>query len=39
MTTYTLAAYPTTYRGRRYRSRLEARWADFFDAVQWKPPT
>lgn len=27
---------PTLYRGRRYRSRLEARWACFFDLVGWK---
>jgi hypothetical protein len=27
---YTIAAIPTEYNGRRYRSRLEARWAAFF---------
>jgi hypothetical protein len=27
---------PTTYRGIRYRSRLEARWAAFFDAIGWQ---
>lgn len=26
---------PTVYRGIRYRSRLEARWAAFFDACGW----
>jgi hypothetical protein len=26
---------PTTYRGARFRSRLEARWAAFFDLVEW----
>lgn len=25
----------TTYRGTRFRSRLEARWAVFFDLVEW----
>lgn len=33
MTPYTIAAIPTSYRGRQYRSRLEARWAAFFDEV------
>lgn len=28
----TIAAIPTTYAGIRFRSRLEARWAAFFDA-------
>jgi hypothetical protein len=32
---YTIAAIPTNYRGRRYRSRLEARWAAFFDLLSW----
>lgn len=27
---------PTTYRGRIYRSRLEARWACMFDLLGWK---
>jgi hypothetical protein len=27
---------PTQYRGRHYRSRLEARWACFFDLVGWR---
>lgn len=26
---------PTTYRGTRFRSRLESRWAAFFDLVSW----
>lgn len=26
---------PTTYRGTRFRSRLEARWAATFDALAW----
>lgn len=26
---------PTTYKGVRFRSRLEARWAAFFDALSW----
>jgi hypothetical protein len=30
---HTIAAIPTVYRGRRYRSRLEARWAAFFDRL------
>lgn len=29
-------AIPTTYRGVRFRSRIEARWAAMFDLVQWK---
>jgi hypothetical protein len=28
-------AIPTTYRGIAYRSRLEARWAAFFDRIGW----
>jgi len=28
-----MQAIPTTYRGIRYRSRLEARWATFFDEL------
>lgn len=27
---------PTTYRGQNFRSRLEARWAAFFDLVGWR---
>lgn len=29
------AGIPTTYRGVTYRSRLEARWAAFFDEIEW----
>ncbi len=29
-------SYPTTYAGSRFRSRLEARWAAFFDLVDWR---
>lgn len=35
MVDYTIAALPTLYRGRMYRSRLEARWAAFFDRLGW----
>lgn len=35
MTEYTIAAIPTVYRDRMYRSRLEARWAAFFDRLGW----
>jgi hypothetical protein len=31
-----IAAKPTTYAGVRFRSRLEARWAAFFDLAGWK---
>jgi hypothetical protein len=33
-----MAAIPTTYEGVRFRSRLEARWAAFFDAldIRWE---
>ena len=27
---------PTTHAGTRFRSRLEARWAAFFDAIGWR---
>lgn len=30
-----MRAIPTIYRGNRYRSRLEARWAAFFDVIGW----
>lgn len=30
-----MAAIPTTYRGTRFRSRVEARWAAFFDELRW----
>jgi hypothetical protein len=38
MTTATAIALPTTYRGTTFRSRLEARWAVFFDTlgVRWE---
>jgi hypothetical protein len=29
-------AIPTTYKSIRFRSRLEAKWARFFDAFAWK---
>lgn len=34
---YTMKAHPTTYAGVNFRSRLEARWAAFFDCmgVRW----
>jgi hypothetical protein len=31
-----MEAIPTDYNGIRFRSRLEARWACFFDLLQWK---
>jgi len=33
---YRIKAFPTEYRGRVYRSRLEARWAAFFDQLNWR---
>lgn len=30
------AGIPTSYRQARFRSRLEARWASFFDLIGWK---
>ena len=36
MSTYTIAAIPTLYKGRQYRSRLEAKWAAFFDLLGWE---
>lgn len=33
---YTIAAHPTTYAGVRFRSRLEATWAAFFDLLEWR---
>ncbi len=33
---YNITAIPTEYRGIRFRSRLEARWACFFDACGWR---
>lgn len=35
MTTYDIAAIPTRYNGVNFRSRLEARWAAFFDLCGW----
>lgn len=35
MTVYKIAAIPTEYAGVRFRSRLEARWACFFDLICW----
>jgi hypothetical protein len=32
---YTIKAIPTTYAGVNFRSRLEARWAAFFDLCGW----
>jgi hypothetical protein len=31
-----IAAKPTVYSGIQFRSRLEARWARFFDAIEWE---
>jgi hypothetical protein len=31
-----IRAKPTLYKGTRFRSRLEARWAVFFDAIGWE---
>lgn len=36
MIDYSIAAIPTKYNGRQYRSRLEARWAAFFDLLGWR---
>ncbi len=33
---YTIEAHPTTYRNTRFRSRLEATWAAFFDKLEWR---
>jgi len=32
---YTIVAHPTKYAGVQFRSRLEARWAAFFDLKGW----
>lgn len=32
---YNIKAKPTIYKGRLYRSRLESRWAAFFDKMEW----
>jgi hypothetical protein len=31
-----IAAIPTIYRGIQFRSRLEAKWAVFFDSLSWE---
>lgn len=33
---YTIKSIPTTYAGVNFRSRLEARWAAFFDLCGWR---
>jgi hypothetical protein len=33
---YTIKAHPTLYAGVMFRSRLEARWAAFFDLLRWE---
>ena len=33
---YSIKAHPTKYAGVQFRSRLEARWAAFFDLAAWK---
>ena len=33
---YTIKAHPTKYKHTLFRSRLEARWAAFFDAIGWQ---
>ena len=33
---YRIKAHPTMYNGVQYRSRLEARWAAFFDLIEWQ---
>ena len=35
MTTTDRSGIPTVYRSTRFRSRLEARWAAFFDLIRW----
>ena len=35
MQRYSIPAIPTMYRGIQFRSRLEARWAAFFDVLGW----
>jgi len=32
---YSIEAKPTVYNGTKYRSKLEARWATFFDLLGW----
>ena len=36
MTTTDRSGIWTVYRGTRFRSRLEARWAAFFDLIRWR---
>lgn len=36
MLQYNIKAIPTTYNGVNFRSRLEARWAAFFDLCGWQ---
>ena len=36
MDKYSIKPIPTNYQHRLYRSRLEARWAAFFDLAEWK---
>lgn len=36
MTSYAIKAIPTTYASVNFRSRLEARWAAFFDLCGWR---
>lgn len=36
MTVTAARGIPTTYRQTRFRSRLEARWAAFFDLIGWR---
>lgn len=33
---YNIQSKPTIYKGTKYRSRLEARWAAFFDLLKWR---
>lgn len=33
---YKIKAHPTDYAGVHFRSRLEARWAAFFNCMKWK---
>lgn len=33
---YNIKSHPTLYNGVQFRSRLEARWAAFFDLAGWK---
>jgi lipoate-protein ligase A len=36
MIDYRIASHPTMYKGVIFRSRLEARWAAFFDLLEWQ---